>query len=446
MSTLSRAYEYGRIVSVDLIPLGGSLAADAAAAATSITVEDASDFDENGGSLLLNGVAYTYTAWTEDDATGVGTIALSTGLAGAAVEGDMVAVYDTQYRTASTYKQAEVAVTGDDGNVDTLPASIADHLVDKIDEGIRGTTGESVKLELDGDEWVIVDVLGLGDPAAAGMLGHNTDTHTVAATGTQTFFLSHEPIAGTEHFRWGGLDLLPSEWTRAGKIVTIATPNYAEVGDVYSAAYFYRGGGPQAAEFMGASSAAGAQDATSVNIPIPAHEPGDILLLFAARGNDMGTLAGWDLVASKTPSITYTSTLYCFTKIGDGALSSVTVSTGDTDPGDVNVGGVCVAYKGTLTPSTTSELVPATSSSVFTAPTAGGTPIINVVAALYDGVSGYGSGGEVIAVSMSGATRTNLNCGSGNWSLAVAEGSGTFTDTAADSDAHMWVGIAVGIA
>ena len=243
MSTLSRAYEYGRIVSVDLIPLGGSLAADAASAATSITVEDASDFDENGGSLLLNGVVYAYSTWTEDDATGVGTITIpAPGLTGAAVEGDMVAVYDTLYLTASTFKQAEVAVTGDDGNVDTLPAAIADHLVDKIDEGIRGLTGESVKLELDGDEWVIVDIYGLGDPNASGAQFLNTDTMTVTVTGAQAFPLTRLPITGSEHVRWGGVDLLPSEWSRAGRIVTIPTPNYAKVGDIYTAAYAYRVG------------------------------------------------------------------------------------------------------------------------------------------------------------------------------------------------------------
>ena len=440
---VDREYERGRLEAVILEPLRNALNGDHASGATSLVV-DVSEaiYKATGGLVQVNGVVYTYTAY--DDSTGTLTIP-SPGLAAAAADGDWVNVWSSLYRAVATEKVGHVRLTSDVDNDEPIEATFALHLARDIEPGPRGVDGERVLLELYGDEVRIVDIEDLGDPMAVGMLGCNTDTHTVTATGTQTFILSHEPIAGTEHFRWGGLDLLPSEWSRAGKIVTIATPNYAEVGDVYTAAYFYKGGGPQAAQFVGASSAAGAQNATSVNVPIPAHAPGDILLLFVARGNDMSTLAGWDLVDSKTPSTTYTSTLYCFTKIGDGALSSVTVSTGVSNPGDVNVAGVCVAYKGTLTPSTTSELVPATSSSVFTAPTAGGAPIINVAAALYDGVSGYGSGGEVIAVSMSGATRTNLNCGNGNWSLAVAEGAGTFTDTAADSDAHMWVGIAIGL-
>lgn len=242
MSTKRREYEYGRLVSVDIVPLGDNLAADATAGATSITVEDACDFDEDGGLLLLDAVVYAYATWVEDDSTGVGTLSgLLPPLAANATEGTVVAVYDPMYATAATDKVAQVEVVGDDGNVDMLEADIALHLVDKIDEGVRGVNGEQVKLELEGDEWVIIDIFGLGDPNASGTL-FKRDAMTVAATGAQTFPLTYEPIQDSLHLRWEPINLDDTAWTRAGKIVTIPTPNYFEVGDVLTAKYAYRKG------------------------------------------------------------------------------------------------------------------------------------------------------------------------------------------------------------
>ena len=236
MSTLSRDYEFGRIVSVDVVTFGDNLAADAASGASSITVEDAADFDEGGGSLLLNGVAYTYTSC--DDDTGV--ITLSGTLSGAAVEGDAVEVWDTQYLAVATEKVAQVAVIGDDGSVDMLEAAIALHLVDKVQEGIRGNVGEAVKLELDGGEWVVVDISGLGDPNSAGGLFYE-DSLTVTATGVQTLNLTYEPRPHSEHLYWNGVYQPGSEWSRVGQVVTVPdSPTGAvEVGDQLVMEYAY---------------------------------------------------------------------------------------------------------------------------------------------------------------------------------------------------------------
>jgi hypothetical protein len=242
VSTKRREYEYGKIVSVDVVPLGDNLAADVTAGASSITVEDAADFDEDGGQLLLAGTVYAYSTWTEDDATGVGTITLTgSTVAANAFEGDAVAVYDPLYLVAASDKVAQVEVVGDDGNVDMLEAGIALHLVDKLDEGVRGNNGEQVKLELEGDEWVVVDIPGLGDPSASGTL-FKRDAMTVAAVGAQTFALAHEPLPDSLHLRWEPINLDDTEWSRVGSVVTIPTPNYFKVGDVLTAKYAYQGG------------------------------------------------------------------------------------------------------------------------------------------------------------------------------------------------------------
>jgi len=122
-----------------------------------------------------------------------------------------------------------------------LEAGIALHLVDKLDEGVRGNNGEQVKLELEGDEWVVVDIPGLGDPDDSGTL-FMQDALTTTATGAQTMTLTYEPITNSEHLYWNGLYQPGSEWTRAGKVVSAADSPAGSfaVGDQLVMEYAYR--------------------------------------------------------------------------------------------------------------------------------------------------------------------------------------------------------------
>ena len=240
MSTLSRDYEYGRIVSVDVITLGDNLAADAAMSDTTITVEDAADFDEDGGSLLLNDVVYTYVAC--DDDTGI-ISGLDPVLAAAAVEGDDVSVYDPLYAIVATDKVAQVAVIGDDGAVDMLECAIALHLADKLEEGVRGGKGESVKIELDGGEWLVVDIRGLSDPATGPGGGDKfkIDPFVVAAPGAQALALTHVPLPESHHLYWNGEEQ-EGAYTIDGQIAVIDSTEGAtlEVGDELVVKYAYK--------------------------------------------------------------------------------------------------------------------------------------------------------------------------------------------------------------
>lgn len=251
MSTKRREYEYGRIVSVDIVPLGDNLDADVSSGATSITVEDAGDFDEDGGLLLLDGVVYEYATWVEDETTGVGTISgLTPTLAANATEGTVVAVYDPMYACAATDKVCQVELTSDDGNTDTLEAALALHLVDKLDEGVRGVNGEQVKLELEGDEWIIVDILGLGGGASGGATGAKweaDDTYTLTAAditaGTATFPLSYRPL-DESLMAVLGIPQSPTEYSidYAGQTITWPLDGWEQAGDVIWVHYEYQVG------------------------------------------------------------------------------------------------------------------------------------------------------------------------------------------------------------
>lgn len=288
MSTLSRDYEHGKIISVDVVTLGDNLSEDAALAATTITVEDAADFDEDGGQLLLNGAVYVYTA--ADDDTGI--ITLDTPLVAAAVEGDEVAVYDPLYLTASTDKVAQVAVIGDDGNVDTLECIIAMHIADELEEGVRGNTGESVKLELDGGEWAIVDVLGLADKGNHGttstVLAYQ-DAITVEEAGagiSQAIYLTHLPITHSEHTYWNGVYQPGTEWTRYGGTVSIPDPDgVIKVGDELVCEYLYQNGLPSGDDgifLVGTSYVSPVDGQNSYTLDLPDEiQEGDLLVAVA---------------------------------------------------------------------------------------------------------------------------------------------------------------------
>jgi hypothetical protein len=243
MSTESRDYEYGRIVSVDIRTLGDNLVADTASGATSLVVEDAYDFDETGGQLVIGGVVITYTA--VDDETGTITLLDPTGAD--AFEGDAVNVYDATYMTVSTEKVAQVEVTGDDGNVDTLECQIALHLVDKIAEGVRGGRGESVKLELDGPDWVVIDIYGLGNPdtGPGGPKWEADDVHTLAeadiSAGSAIVELSQRPIPESLTLVLG-IPQPPAEWTIDYDAQTVTCPlgGWEAAGDSIWVHYAYR--------------------------------------------------------------------------------------------------------------------------------------------------------------------------------------------------------------
>lgn len=145
----------GTVVEVTGVPLGDELAAAALVAATSITVDDAADFDENGGTLVINGQVIVYTAC--DDETGI--ITLAEGLDAAAAVGDRVELWDVTQAGVFAEWVARVELAEAIDNDDVVEATVAHTLVPYLPEGIRNPgEGEDVTLELDGYEWKLVGI------------------------------------------------------------------------------------------------------------------------------------------------------------------------------------------------------------------------------------------------------------------------------------------------
>lgn len=148
----------GTVLNVSAAPLGDVLAADAASGATTLYVTDTSDFDPaEGGFLSINGETIQYTA-VDDDAE---TITLVSGISAGATADDAVYVWDVGLAEIAKEYRALVAVPGALGNDDALDVLVAQSLAPLLPEGLRDPgTGESVVLEQQGTDWVIIDVRG----------------------------------------------------------------------------------------------------------------------------------------------------------------------------------------------------------------------------------------------------------------------------------------------
>lgn len=234
----------GRVTNVSDDDLGSSLDGDHAVGATTLKVNNAADFDEDGGTLVINDQQIVYTSCDDD----TDTITLSEGLAAAADDGDTVSVWDTLREVIAVDKTAAVDVGPD--YADDIAAVVALHLVDHLEEGPRGDDGESVILELDeeDDEWKVVEILGLGGPGASGTQFEADDVHVLTAgdvnVGSAVFQLSHRPVDESVKAFLGPLAQEPTEWgiDYQNRTVTLALSGVEEAGDRIWVHYAYRKG------------------------------------------------------------------------------------------------------------------------------------------------------------------------------------------------------------
>ncbi|MEU3599898.1 hypothetical protein ABZ714_14400 [Streptomyces sp. NPDC006798] len=142
--------EEGYVHDVRLVALGGFLEGDHLAGVSTLQLMDASDFNAEGGSFILNGVTIVYTAADAD----IDTVTLSAPLASDALNGDRLEVYPQ-----SVEKQAVVVVDGFDEAITAIvPHSLHDRLADGIREDFNR---ESVTVSLQNNIWFVENVFGI---------------------------------------------------------------------------------------------------------------------------------------------------------------------------------------------------------------------------------------------------------------------------------------------
>ena len=139
--------ENGKVLEVTISPNGSELIAAAGIGVSTLTVEDAYDFSEDGGSLELNGVVLAYNSIDLDN----NVITLSDPIASAAVESDFVYVYP---RGATKFAMVDF-----EDSEEGIRAMVPFHMHDRFDDGIRDIAEqEAVLVSDETGRWEIVAV------------------------------------------------------------------------------------------------------------------------------------------------------------------------------------------------------------------------------------------------------------------------------------------------
>lgn len=243
--------DYGRLQEVVTIARSTDLTIDATISDTEIVVDSAGDFDEDGGTLQLNGAQLDYTAieWGvgEEDPD---TITLAEPLAAAAEVDDNVQPVDGGLPVEDWYAIVDMGP----GDSVYVPLTFAQRA-----QWPEGTYDPPVRVIVSDDLQNLEDAPGRPPTAGQRMVGWNTDAATAAADDAAvTINLTHVPNDGTLHVRKNGVDLEPSEWVYDATTNTIAVAPSAicviRIGCRFTTAYFYDG--------AGALVGAGSNDAT----------------------------------------------------------------------------------------------------------------------------------------------------------------------------------------
>ena len=237
--------ESGRVLSVQTNPLGSSVAADAVSGASTVLVDDTSDFDQRG-QVTIAGTLYDYVLAVDADDAAPGELTLTPLLAADAETDEPVVLWDDVTAAPAVEVVANVLTSLDD----ELPCVVNRNLVDQLDEGDRGRRGETVLVEdFDGDgDWHVIDVLAAAKVDRTKKRMKVEPAHIVTSTTTQVFDLPKKPISdqyvvlrlhrGGPNYE--GLELSLTAWTLSGSTLTVT--DAFDVGDSFSAEFWFNDG------------------------------------------------------------------------------------------------------------------------------------------------------------------------------------------------------------
>ena len=222
------AVEQGKVAEVQIIPAGSEAAGDHAINDEVLLVDKVDDFEETGGKVSVDGTVLSYTGIDYD----VKGLLLASPLSAAVL--DETDVILEQY---SEEKWATVII--EDGS-DSEFARIPMFMAPDIEDGIRAEEDqESCLIELEGNEWVVRDIVGMSGTRSSEVLFFN-DSKILEDSSDGSIRLTHVPMEMSEHVYWNGLYQPQSEWSRIGKSVTLLDPEtILTAGDEITVEYAY---------------------------------------------------------------------------------------------------------------------------------------------------------------------------------------------------------------
>lgn len=153
----------GTVLEVTSSPYGDELAVDHLTDATTLILTDVTDFDEDTGTVVINGTIYDYVSIDRD----ANQLELATGL----VE-DLGYSERVNLSPLVIEKWAMVEVKEDD---DVILALVPHSLYDKLDDGVREPEDqEAVNIGTRDGDWFVADVIGSEPKQSAAFLDPGT--------------------------------------------------------------------------------------------------------------------------------------------------------------------------------------------------------------------------------------------------------------------------------
>ncbi|HKY57655.1 MAG TPA: Ig-like domain-containing protein [Aeromicrobium sp.] len=230
--------DLGAVSEVVEEPRGSFLTADAAVLDTELSVDDAGDFDDQGGVLELNGTRLAYLSVTmgetRDDPD---VITLESGLSDAANVDDTVSVVIASEVAFDYYAWVDM----DEGGSVPVPLRY-----DQLPGWPVGQYDPPIPVAVAEDLSGIEDAPGRPSPVPASETKfRNVDSFTVATVADQECVLTYLPVDGSEHVMWhpqagGGLHVPAAAWSRASRLLTVPEFDGLAIDDVLTVEYAYR--------------------------------------------------------------------------------------------------------------------------------------------------------------------------------------------------------------
>lgn len=154
----------GLVRNVWPVSLGDMLQGDHTLGATTLQLDDASDFDEDGGQVRINGTIYTYTAVDQDESSPTADqMTLLTGLVQAELDTTEVRLYNPYRGGENIEYRAAIELFQPLENDEPLEAILDHGMIDKLPQGVRETGAEesvNVTYRSKEGEWFVTNIIG----------------------------------------------------------------------------------------------------------------------------------------------------------------------------------------------------------------------------------------------------------------------------------------------